>query len=388
MKWLWVLAAAVFGALVGATLLEDPGYLLMRAGSWVFESTIAAGVLSFLLLLSVIWCASSGIRWVLQSLGLIKQWRSARQQDKNSLTWRQGLTGFIRGDWQGAARAMQRIPAESGLYREALMVQAWHAVQINDGAKLAHLFEQAAASSEQSSADLLLTVCRWQLENGFAANARELLLSVSPSTEWAGLFAWSCIELRDWPKLLEHWTAVEKLGVLKAEEFRAQMVLLRAGSAMACAYANKQGNKADWQSALKNLPKQWRTDPKTLGLFAEFLQEAGLQNSAQELLQDVLAKQWQASVVRCYGGLAATGVSTQAIDIAEAWLQKRGDDPELLLALGRLTRAANRLETSRKHLTAAAKIVSSSVRKNAENAELEQLIVLELGKLQLSASGL
>ena len=38
MKWLWVfLAAIVAGALAGATLLQDPGYVMVRAGDLVFE---------------------------------------------------------------------------------------------------------------------------------------------------------------------------------------------------------------------------------------------------------------------------------------------------------------------------------------------------------------
>ena len=49
MRWLWVFLAAISGALAGATLLQDPGYVMVRAGDLVFESSIAAAVLSLLL---------------------------------------------------------------------------------------------------------------------------------------------------------------------------------------------------------------------------------------------------------------------------------------------------------------------------------------------------
>ena len=42
MKWFWMLSTVILGALAGATLLYDPGYVLIRAGDWVFESSIAA----------------------------------------------------------------------------------------------------------------------------------------------------------------------------------------------------------------------------------------------------------------------------------------------------------------------------------------------------------
>ena len=53
MKWLWVFLAAIAGALAGATLLQDPGYVMVRAGDLVFESSIAATFLTLLAVLTV-----------------------------------------------------------------------------------------------------------------------------------------------------------------------------------------------------------------------------------------------------------------------------------------------------------------------------------------------
>ena len=60
MRWLWIFLAAVAGALAGASLLQDPGYVLVRAGSWVFESSIAAGVISALAVLLTIFMVGAG----------------------------------------------------------------------------------------------------------------------------------------------------------------------------------------------------------------------------------------------------------------------------------------------------------------------------------------
>ena len=54
MKWFWVLSTVILGALAGATLLHDPGYVLIRAGDLVFESSIAAGVIIMLILASAV----------------------------------------------------------------------------------------------------------------------------------------------------------------------------------------------------------------------------------------------------------------------------------------------------------------------------------------------
>ena len=71
MRWLWVFLAAISGALAGATLLQDPGYVMVRAGDLVFESSIAAAVLSLLLVAIAAFFLSFVVRRTLQSLGLL-----------------------------------------------------------------------------------------------------------------------------------------------------------------------------------------------------------------------------------------------------------------------------------------------------------------------------
>ena len=82
MKWLWVFLAAIAGALAGATLLQDPGYVMVRAGDLVFESSIAATFLTLLAVLTVVYAANYTARRLLQSLGLLGKWRVSRQQSK------------------------------------------------------------------------------------------------------------------------------------------------------------------------------------------------------------------------------------------------------------------------------------------------------------------
>ena len=88
MRWLWVLLAAIAGALAGATLLQDPGYVMVRAGDLVFESSIAAAVLTLLLVSTGAFSLSFVARRALQSLGLLGKWRVARQQSRTIGSWR------------------------------------------------------------------------------------------------------------------------------------------------------------------------------------------------------------------------------------------------------------------------------------------------------------
>ena len=111
MGWLWVFLTAIAGALAGATLLHDPGYVLVRAGDLVFESSIAAAVLTLLAVVVATYFLAFVVRRVLQSLGLFGKWRDAWQQNKSIGGWRLAVLAAEHGpedqpalDGQGHAR--------------------------------------------------------------------------------------------------------------------------------------------------------------------------------------------------------------------------------------------------------------------------------------------
>lgn len=389
MKWFWVLSTVILGALAGATLLYDPGYVLIRAGDLVFESSIAAGILTALILASVVSIFYAGIRRVLLSVGLITKWRADRQHSKASDSWHRGVLAFARGDWQGAAMALKgaSIPRERLL--ESLLLRAWHLVRAGDRSALQQLLESTSANHPEHSAALELGVARWQMQDGVFEDAKKRVAELPGSTEQAGLLLWSHIQNADWSAVSAQWPMAEKQGVLKAESFRGQMALLRAGKAMADSIDAAQQDEPAWRIGLKGLPKQWQSDATTIQFFADMLLNGGHPKAARELLQQVLSKQWQPALVRAYGEISADAHLETAIEQLRGWLKKKPQDPELLLALGRLLRVNGQHTQSHKCLVTAAKTIPSGDEATAESAEaveLGGLVTLELGRLNLATA--
>ena len=390
MKWFWVLSTVVLGALAGATLFNDPGYVLIRAGDLVFESSIAAGVLTLLMLVSIVLVLYAGVRRLLLSAGVFAKWRAERQHSKASDSWQQGVLAFARGDLRGAALAVKSARVESDRQLEALLVQAWHSVQAGDDSGLQQLQQSVSANQPQYSESLELGVARWQLQAGVFLGAAIPLAKLPRSTEQAGLLLWSHIQNAKWSDVSSHWPVAERQGVLKAETFRGQMPLLRAGKAMADSIAAMQQDEPAWRIGLAGLPKQWQADATTIGLFAKMMATQGKPQAARELIQQVLSKRWLSSLVRAYGEISAAPQLTAAIEQLHGWLAKKADNPELLLALGRLSHANGQHTQAHKHLVLAAKALGSAVQQagseSSEGNELLQLITLELGKLNLTSS--
>lgn len=387
MRWLWVFLAAISGALAGATLLQDPGYVMVRAGDLVFESSIAAAVLSLLLVAIAAFFLSFVVRRTLQSLGLLGKWRVARQQSKTIGGWRRAVLAAAAGDWSTAARAVDGISIEPDRQLDRALITARHLVQNDDPQSLNALVDQISAEHPHLLAELQVSIARWQIEAGAVTEAFDRLSNLPPSTQWAGLYAWSCVSLHRWKALAAHWQQVEKYGVLKSEVFRPQMIMFRAGKAMADSVVGHPGGKANWQAGMKGLPKQWRADANTLDLWATFLVQAGREVQARELVLHALAKSWQPVLIRRLGLLCTIKPLATAVEQATELLTKHPQDTELLLAVARLLRADNRPNEARRHLMSAGNRLRSDPPTSEEAEELRQLVAGELGQLALLNAG-
>ena len=387
MRWLWVFLAAISGALAGATLLQDPGYVMVRAGDLVFESSIAAAVLSLLLVAIAAFFLSFVVRRTLQSLGLLGKWRVARQQSKTIGGWRRAVLAAAAGDWSTAARAVDGISIEPDRQLDRALITARHLVQNDDPQSLNALVDQISAEDPHLLAELQVSIARWQIEAGAVTEAFDRLSNLPPSTQWAGLYAWSCVSLHRWKALAAHWQQVEKYGVLKSEVFRPQMIMFRAGKAMADSVVGHPGGKANWQAGLKGLPKQWRADANTLDLWATFLVQASREVQARELVLHALAKSWQPVLIRRLGLLCTIKPLATAVEQATELLTKHPQDTELLLAVARLLRADNRPNEARRHLMSAGNRLRSDPPTSEEAEELRQLVAGELGQLALLNAG-
>lgn len=387
MRWLWVFLAAISGALAGATLLQDPGYVMVRAGDLVFESSIAAAVLSLLLVAIAAFFLSFVVRRTLQSLGLLGKWRVARQQSKTIGGWRRAVLAAAAGDWSTAARAVDGISIEPDRQLDRALITARHLVQNDDPQSLNALVDQISAEHPHLLTELQVSIARWQIEAGAVTEAFDRLSNLPPSRQWAGLYAWSCVSLHRWKALAAHWQQVEKYGVLKSEVFRPQMIMFRAGKAMADSVVGHPGGKANWQAGLKGLPKQWRADANTLDLWATFLVQAGSEVQARELVLHALAKSWQPVLIRRLGLLCTIKPLATAVEQATELLRKHPQDTELLLAVARLLRADNRPNEARRHLMSAGNRLRSDPPTSEEAEELRQLVAGELGQLALLNAG-
>jgi HemY protein len=87
-----------------------------------------------------------------------------------------------------------------------------------------------------------------------------------------------------------------------------------------------------WQS----LSPAERQSPRLADVAAELLIALDRKNDARKIVEEALAHNWDARLLRRYPDCASTGDALPLIQRAEAWQKERTEDADLLFTLGRL----------------------------------------------------
>jgi HemY protein len=90
------------------------------------------------------------------------------------------------------------------------------------------------------------------------------------------------------------------------------------------------------KTAWERISRSHRHLPQFIVRYARALAASGEHHSANDIVVGALRKQWDAQLVLLFGDLNVKDALKQ-LKTAEGWLQDHGDDPALLLTLGRLS---------------------------------------------------
>ena len=101
---------------------------------------------------------------------------------------------------------------------------------------------------------------------------------------------------------------------------------------LSCLATNKEKKiKHFW----RKLPRYLRYDADIATPYIEFLEKNNASKQAEKILLKILQKKWQAKLIKHYGLLISHDPSEQ-LKAAEKWLKHHPEEPELLLAIGKI----------------------------------------------------
>jgi len=325
---LLIVVALILGALAGNFLLENNGYVLINFAGYSVEMSVPILLLCLTIAYLIIRLA-------------VRIWQAPAQLGEAAARGRikranqritQGYIELAEGNFAKGEKLLTKGIRSSETPLLNYLAAARAAQAQGDSKRRDNWLQMAQDQDPGASSAILLTQAELQLQNGEGAQARktlERIIQQSPrSGEAIRLLAQACLADEDWRKLETLLPKLRKrLNTRQLEDLSVrcyQGLLGNAGRA-----------KSEIDNVWKRVPRKLRDHQQLLVARIEAGVLAGEHLEAEQLIRKSLDKQWDNTLIRRYGQLI-TAEPQQLLKRAEKWLQARPDNPELLLATGRL----------------------------------------------------
>ncbi len=343
--FIFLLIFLVAGAWLGQMMVQDPGYVLLA-----YKQTTVETSLWVLLLLLIVGFALG--HWLLNlTSGLrlpgskVRNWQSRRNQRLSQRKSLKGMIALSEGNWWKAQRYLSQAAERSDLPAINYLAAARAAHEQGDNSGTDSLLNRARAATPQAEVAIGLTQAQFQLERGqlepCLANLLNLRRQAPKNTQVLRLLQQVYLRLEDWLALIQLLPELKRQGVLneaQLAELEQQCHLQRLQQSLATL-----PTEADAQEQLRVLSRSWQAvpqhllrDPVLVRRYSELMRQIGAEAEAEQVLQDLIKRKWDSTLVGVYGTLAGKEPHKQ-LEVAKGWLKKHPDCAELELTLGRLS---------------------------------------------------
>jgi HemY protein len=340
--------ALVIGGLLAHVLLEDPGYVAVRAGHTLFETTLPAALLVlfglFLLMRSLVLAAGSRRR--------LAQLRAERRKRRARDDLQRGLLDLAAGNWKRSEELMTRAVGDADAPVVNYLVAARAADLQDQVQRREQWLARAQDVAPEERAPALVTAAEMQMRRGQNEAAVRTLeqLDASGDINSRGL------ELL--ARLYQKLGRGDRLSALaprlrNAKELPEQQVneLLAQAQLEELRVSGERGERAALDQAWNALPRAVHRLPKAAVAYARGLMASHDHVAAEKLLRDTIDESRDPAAVRLYGEINLPDPLVP-LDRAETWLRASPEDPDLLLTCARLCLRAELIGKARSYLEA------------------------------------
>lgn len=329
-----ILVALLLGVGVVALIETDPGYVLVAYGNYTLETSLWVGLLLLALFTVLVY---SLLRLVYRLVGgrdSLVSWLGTRQAYHASRLTTRGLISYLEGHWSRARRQLLRGAKHNDAPMLNYLVAARASQRLAEPEQVAEYLGSAGDVECSAAAAVALTRADMQIEAGQFQQALTTLEEIGGKAarypHALELTYRACRGLQDWDRLHSLLPELKKSGTLPAQE------LSRLQREIHEHQLQRSASAEQLRTAWQGLPTDLKQDPQLLRNYAAGLLEQGDQAQAEKTILRALKRDWDPELVRLYGYLESDNLSRQLTQ-AETWLASHGEDPQLLLCLGRLS---------------------------------------------------
>ena len=344
---------------IALALRQDPGYAMVSIGQWTIETSLAFFViflgLVFLGFYALVRLAIRLWKTPVQTLRANRR----RLQKKAQRLFNLGSRQLAAGQWAAAEKTLINSAeySETPALHYLNAARATHHLSDVRWRRDLHLRE-AEDSPDADRLTVQLTRVEFLLDDRQAEQARPILESLHTlNPRHPGVLLWlarTYQQLQAWEPLQLLLPEVQKQKALGPEplaELQAQTY--RALLDIAAASGSLDRLRILWKQAPAALREE---DEAFLIAYATALCDGNAFDDAEAVLREAINRRWSAKLVVGYGRLERGNAAAQ-LATAETWLVQHGDDPYLLLTLGRLAKRCQQPVKARDYLERSIRIM-------------------------------
>jgi HemY protein len=330
---LWLLT--LFALAVGISLAArfNDGYVLLVFPPYRAEISLNLAILLMLAGFVTLYGLLRGIALTLSLPNRVRSFRERRRREKAAVVFQDAMRLLFEGRYSQALKKAGEAHAAGQSPGLAALVAARAAQRLREPCKQEAWLDRASMDEPQMQSARLMLEAEMYLD---ARRFDDAVAALKRLQKIAGRhIAALRLELRaqqgcgNWDEVLRIARLLEKRDGLLPE--LAQEVKLKAHQENV---RQRQADLAQLLAYLRQVPAK-ESSPRLARGFAEALIELGAHDEAQSIIETQLDQAWDSTLIRLYGRLAG-GNFTSRIARADKWLSQHPDDPQLLLALGRL----------------------------------------------------
>ena len=333
-------------------LRQDPGYAMFSMGQWTVETSFAFLILVLIALFVAFYALVRLAMRVWHTPGQTLAAHQRRLQRKARRLFNLGSRQLAAGQWAAAEKTLLKSAAHSETPALGYLNAARATHHLNDvkWRRDLHL-RKAEESPDADKLTVQLARAEFLLDDQQAEQARPLLESLRAlNPRHPGVLLWlaRCYQQSGaWEPLRQLLPELQKQKVFGSELFAE----IESETYHALLQSVATGG------SLEKLRALWKQTPATLRErseallvdYATALCEFNAFDDAEALLREAINRRWNDKLVVGYGMLER-GNATAQLAVAEGWLAAHGDDPYLLLTLGRLAKRCQQTAKARNYL--------------------------------------
>ena len=335
------LVLVVIGVLLVAILatlaaLNDPGYVLIARAPWSAEMSLPVFILLTLAGAGAAYLLTYFVVRLIRIPRDVARWRARRHVRQGRDALYQGLIKLAEGNWAEAEASLLASMRGS----EMPLLSYLGAACVKQGQGDLEKRDEYLAAAQRSAPQHHLAIGMTQANLQYIAHQSEQALATLTEMRQLApehkqvlkLLAYLYLELRDWTNLADLVPQLRRYNVMTAREIDA--LELRAHREL-LVLTLPSGSLGTLQKAWNAVPKHLRRYPAFIAVYARHLIQQNEMNNAESLLRAAIEGEWDDSLVELYG-LVRSDRPGEQLETVEGWLGLYPENPQLLLAAGRL----------------------------------------------------